>query len=1054
MSGKSNPDDHRPTFQGLFIGVNKYQSKLINKLASAVRDAEALHALFCDNLGGRAKLLTDSEATTESVRTELQELHAISHPDDVVVIAFSGRGSPTHELITFDADPEDTTNSALPLGEFTELVSAIPARHLLVILDCCFSGGAGAKVLDVPRQPRGSKEGAPLSTEAFLQAMAGTGRVILTASTADQEAWEDMRLGHGYLTYFLIEALLGPGEVADNGKINLLDLLKYVTTKVKASASGSYGARQEPTLRGRWDGEVIWPVFVRGSRYDALFPAAKAVPVNSDIRSLASHGLPESLLDAWAASLPSLNQLQQDAINNGGLFDRQNLLVMAPTSSGKTMIGELAALRATQNGGRSVFLLPSKALVNEQFERFQRSYGPAGVHVVRATGDHNDDVPSILRGQFDLAIFTYKKFSGLVLAQTQLLRMISVIVVDEVQTIVDESRGRELELLLTLIKSRRDEGIEPQLVALSAVLGEINGLDSWLDAKVLQSDKRPVPLDEGVLDISGQYHYLDPAGTEHVEQLISRPYGEARAQTLLIPLTRQLIAQGQQIIVIRGNRGPARGAARYLARSLGLPPATTALDLLPQGDLTRSAAELQQCLQGGVAFHISDLEAEERRIIEEEFRRSNSSIRVIVATTTLAQGINTPAETVIMPELSRQIGPREVAWYSVADYKNIVGRAGRLGLTERGRAIVLSTGLATANRVWNDYVHGRPEDVESTLLDPHVDLYTIVLRVAAIAAGRSDDGSAALEDLIAILANSLAAHQARLKLNTEAFAREHISDAIAELQRIGFLDVIADNRTKLSALGIIVAQSALSVQSAIRVTSVLRNLRPSDLNPETLITVAQLTDEVDATRLTVNKKGVGKELRTFVSGLHGRRAAGPAVDALGQYGAPPEIHAARAKKAVACLLWIGGVPLRDIETHVMQHYFDRNASGPIGRVVSRTHDVIDTVLAIAETVHPTAELMNVPELLPVQLELGIPTSVASFALAGPDLRREDYLRLHQLGLTTPDAIQQAEETTLLKALADSRDRLRSLQKAVESLRQAETVPSLDELLGEVDNATQ
>jgi helicase len=304
---------------------------------------------------------------------------------------------------------------------------------------------------------------------------------------------------------------------------------------------------------------------------------------------------------------------------------------MAPTSSGKTIVGQLAALRATQNGGRSVFLLPSKALVNEQFEQFQRSYGPAGVRVVRATGDHNDDVPAILRGQFDLAIFTYEKFSGLALAQAQLLRMVSVVVVDEVQTIVDESRGRELELLLTLIKSLRDEGIEPQLVALSAVLGDLNGLDSWLDAKVLQSDNRPVPLDEGVLDLSGQYRYVDPDGAEHVEQLIARPYGEARARTLLIPLVQQLIAQGQQIIVIRGSRGEARGAAHYLAQNLGLPPATAALQALPTGDLTRSAVELERCLQGGVAFHISDLGPEERRSCPQRLPRCSRPLGPAIA---------------------------------------------------------------------------------------------------------------------------------------------------------------------------------------------------------------------------------------------------------------------------------------------------------------------------------------------------------------------------------------------------------------------------------------
>jgi helicase len=399
MSSTVPPSTNGPSFRGLFVGINKYQSPDIDNLASAVRDAIGLHALFTDNVGGASVVLTDADATLDRLRAELVNLQQSSAEDDVVVVMFSGHGTDTHELVTYDTDLYNLSATTLALAELTDLVSGIPAKHLVVVLDCCFSGGAGAKVLKAPVRSRGGTGGAPLSTEAFLGQMAGTGRVILTASTAGQPAWEDTRIGHGFLTYHLMQALLGPGEVAQNGQINLLDLLKYVTQNVIASASGLASARQEPTLRGQWDGEVIWPVFARGPLYYVLYPPTAAAPVTAAIRSLAGHGLPGPILDAWAAALPGLNQLQQDAINQGGLLTGRNLLVMAPTSSGKTMIGELAALRATQTGGRSVFLLPTKALVNEQYERFKRVYGPTGVRVLRATGDHNDEIQALLRGQ-------------------------------------------------------------------------------------------------------------------------------------------------------------------------------------------------------------------------------------------------------------------------------------------------------------------------------------------------------------------------------------------------------------------------------------------------------------------------------------------------------------------------------------------------------------------------------------------------------------------------------------------------------------------------------
>src|SRR5262249_40044237 len=312
--------------------------------------------LFTDNIGGDSRLITDADATLNRFRDELVRLQNDSDAEDVVVIMFSGHGSDTHELVTYDTDLYNLSSTALPLAEFTDLISAIPAKYLLVILDCCFSGGAGAKVLNSLARTRGGSGGVMLSTEAFLKQMEGTGRVILTAATADQPAWEITRLGHGLLTYHIMQALLGVGDVANKGQINLLDLLRYVTQQVKAGASSIAIARQEPTPRGQWDGEVIWPVFTPGSLYNALYPPANPAPVTTSIRSLAGHGLPDAVLDAWAGTLPGLNQLQQDAINVAGLFDGHNVLVMAPTSSGKTMIGELAALRATQTGGRSVFL--------------------------------------------------------------------------------------------------------------------------------------------------------------------------------------------------------------------------------------------------------------------------------------------------------------------------------------------------------------------------------------------------------------------------------------------------------------------------------------------------------------------------------------------------------------------------------------------------------------------------------------------------------------------------------------------------------------------------
>ncbi|GAA0734291.1 caspase family protein [Dactylosporangium roseum] len=135
-------------FHGLFIGIDRCRSEKINHLASATRDAVALHAIFSDNLGESGALLTDADATSEAVRKALVELSSRSTPDDVVVVTFSGHGSDTHQIVTYDTDPDDLEATAISLQELTDLAFAVPARLLLVALDCCFSGAAGMRVLN------------------------------------------------------------------------------------------------------------------------------------------------------------------------------------------------------------------------------------------------------------------------------------------------------------------------------------------------------------------------------------------------------------------------------------------------------------------------------------------------------------------------------------------------------------------------------------------------------------------------------------------------------------------------------------------------------------------------------------------------------------------------------------------------------------------------------------------------------------------------------------------------------------------------------------------
>jgi helicase len=653
------------TIRAIFVGINKHTDPTIPELSGARPDAMALWALFTDTIGDlTARLLVDERGTHTEVSQAILGTLSAAQEDDVIIISFAGHGSPDGSLILFDTEVADLPGTALSMIALAEAFKSTKARVVLCILDCCFSGQAPARVLETAARTR----------NAFaLAGIYGEGRILLAACATSEAAWEQPGTGHGLLTYATIEALSGgQGESVSFPEV-AGEIMRL--TRVEAER---IGVTQTPVFLGSVQGGLTFPVLKRGDNFVAAFPAVSIRQMSGSFTEFAAHGFPQEIVDQWTTDFPKgLNSLQVKAVNEHGVLDGKSLLVVAPTTSGKTLIGEVAAIQAVTAGKKAAFLLPYRALVNEKFEDFSERYGPAGLRVVRCSGDAADGVGPVLTGRYDLGFFTYETFLNLALGSPRLLNQLGLVVLDEGQFITDPNRGITVELIFALLLRARQRGVRPQLLILSAVIGNLNNFDRWLDLPLLTSRERPVPLIEGVLDHRGTFQFVDVDGATKAEALlpthqIVQRRDKPSSQDVIVPLAKQLVAKGEKLLVFRNMRGPAQGCARYLSKELGLGPATAVIGALPTQDLTGASEELRDCLVGGTAFHNTNLLRAEREAIEKGYRSASGGIHVLAATTTLAAGINTPASTVILAE--NEFVGEDGRPFTIAEYKNMAGR--------------------------------------------------------------------------------------------------------------------------------------------------------------------------------------------------------------------------------------------------------------------------------------------------------------------------------------------------------------------------------------------
>lgn len=975
-----------------FIGIDRYQDGRIRDLTGAKRDATALWALFSDTLQDRnSRLLVDGDASLENIKRLLDDTLGSATENDVVVLSFAGHGSPDHRLVVSDSDFENVGSTTLDMAEIAKRFRETKAKAVLLLLDCCFSGGAPARVLD----------NAPVTRDAgtALGEIAGRGRVLFSASNSDEPALEDPSTRHGLFTKSIIDNLLAATDT-----LSAVALVDAVVRDVRAAAA-KFGRIQTPVMLGHIEGELALPQLRRGANFQKCFPELAATKVSANFSDLAAYGIDLAVTTEWTARYPTgLNALQLKAINEYGVLNGDSLLVVAPTSAGKTFIGEVAALRAIGQGQKAVFLLPYKALVNEKYEDFNELYGDKlGLRIIRCSGDWQDQVGQFLRGKYDIAFLTYEKFLGLSLSAPYILNQIGLVVLDEAQFISDPGRGITVELLLTNIVSARARGINPQVVALSAVIGNTTSFDRWLGAKLLVEVDRPIPLVEGVLDRSGTLQRIDAGVVVSVDllprHLIRQRRDKPSSQDVIVPLVRFLVEKGEKVIVFRNARGSSGGCAEYLAVELGLAPATTVLDALPQRDRSTTSERLRRSLGGGVAFHSSDLSREERSAVEKAFRNPQGEVRVLVATTTVAAGVNTPASTVVIVETDffTGDGPKP---FTVAQYKNMAGRAGRLGFETEGKAIILADTSHERSRLFRRYVEGEPEPIVSSFDPRHPE--TWVIRLLAQVADVTK------EQVLELVANTYGGFLAAMaQLGWQDEIRPRINILVDRLIADELLEQEGD-KLRLTILGRACAESPLAFESALRLVEMVKQMGTEQVSPEILMALTQALPETDDDYTPMGRGQSEAGRPGALSGKFGHAVSG----ALRRRASDDKTYYSRCKRALILADWIDGTPIQDIENRYSANAFSRVGHGDIRGFADGTRFLLEPAMRIAAILRGTSESEETIDLFLRRLELGLPAAALPLTKLPGALLRGDYLALLNSGITEPSEAKALPEAAL------------------------------------------
>ncbi|KAI9372787.1 hypothetical protein BJX61DRAFT_505709 [Aspergillus egyptiacus] len=458
-------------------------------------------------------------------------------------------------------------------------------------------------------------------------------------------------------------------------------------------------------------------------------PAQGSLPSLSDPR----FGLPLSLVNNFAAlGVNSIYQWQAACLLGEGLLEgKRHLIYTAPTGGGKSLVADVLMLkRIIEDPSRkAILVLPYVALVQEKLKWLRRIVQDVEKHNVddddntnlghqrwrklqksiRVSGFFGGSKTAASWADTDIAVCTIEKANSLINTAIEECSIgeLGVVVLDELHMLDDEHRGYLLELMVTKLLLLQ-QGI--QIIGMSATISNTELLAEWTNARYFISTYRPVPVDEYLVYDNSIY----PAATSRqLFQTISRltatgqSFSDAVPPQRMIkpspfrelsnPMTNAMVAlaidtvtAGYGALVFCGSRQACQIQAALISEAMPDPSMIQTDDLNKRLDLLADLRSLPSGLDPaleitlikGVGFHHAGMTTEEREAIAQAY--DQGALKVLVATCSLAAGVNLPARRVIIngARMGRElVGP--------AMLRQMCGRAGRKGKDEAGETYLI-----------------------------------------------------------------------------------------------------------------------------------------------------------------------------------------------------------------------------------------------------------------------------------------------------------------------------------------------------------------------------